>query len=304
MKIATFGSKVISGQIASLEKASVSLGHEINQVNPDIIYVNNAEGKDLRDAIELKRKTGAFLINNILEIPPHLLIDGYDTSRYPKVELPNSPWWKRDFDPQVAYKGLGEHSDVITCICHEAQRQIKDWLNLDSEVIFCPMRPILDLGLDRDINFSYVGRANDPNRRFDIVVKTVLIYSGDQNIIVAGTENPQFGQYLGPITDHSLNILYNRTKFFLLPSAFKSVGLCAIEAVVGGAIPIVASDDPSSVEFWEQIMLPPDPSEIVAKLKDEKWVNMAQEWVRSKQLLYSHKFHPISVAQNILNLYK
>jgi hypothetical protein len=300
MRIATFGDNSSYGQLHQINEAFLALGHEITRVNPELIYVQRGP---YGQAIDLAKKYNAFLICNVLDIPPHLLIDGYDTSRYPHIELPNVDWWKRDCDPKKEFKGL-EEANVVSCICDEVKWQIKNWLNLDSEVILNPIRPVCDLKLERDINFSYVGRANDPNKRFDIAAKVSLIYSGKQDMVVAGSENPQFGQYLGVIDDKTLNILYNRTKFFLFTSAFKSVGLPALEAIVAGSIPIVCNDDPTSKEFWEKIALPPDPAEIVAHLQDEKWVKMAEEWVESKKMLYSHMFHPITIAQNILNLYK
>lgn len=308
MRIATFGAKFFASQIERIEEGFIKLGHDLTYDNPDLIYSNDPGGFD--DAIKLKNlNSGAKLLLNVLDLPPHY-IDGqkYDISRYPNINNPN-----RDFDPEKIKEKL-KYADKITCICAEVQWQLENWCLLNSEVIYNPIKNVswLNLPEDRKIKnnlgqnykYLYVGRANDINKRFDIIYETMkLLGDGPETLAVIGSENPGFGHYFGIQNDKVLNWFYNSVDYFFFPSAFKSIGLPALESIVTKTKTIVTNDDPTTQEFWSKIGISSNPVEIAAKIKDLEWNRRNQEFVNTHSEIYKKKFSGEQIAKNIMEVY-
>lgn len=297
MKIATLGAKNPWDDLFHIENAFVALGHEINNETPDLIYIRR---NPYFDAIKLKEKTGAKLICHVLDIPPFLLVDGYNTSKYTIVDLPKDKLWKKDFDPEYYHRCL-EKADVVTANSDEVRWQLKEWCGIDSITTYAPIQKSVFLNFERKNKFLYVGRSQDPNKRFNIA--NVVANLMGEKIIVVG--EPQEGHInLGRILNEKLIILYNTSQFLLFPSATEGLGLPPLEAIIAGCIPIVCSDNPTNYEFLKEFVLPPDPKEIYKAITNEGWVEAMKFHCEQKALLYSHKFHPITVANDIINIYK
>ena len=305
MKIATFGARFFGGQISRIEEGFHELGHEINFECPDLIFSNDPGFYE--EAYKLKEKNPkAKLIFNVLDLPPHC-IDGskYDISRYPYINNPN-----RDFNPEKLIFWL-QKADIITCICEEVKWQIKNWCGFDSVVIFNPIKDVSYLNLlpqnkaknQRGIPYKYlyVGRACDMNKRFNLVYQAITKL-GDpaDSLAIIGSENPGWGDYYGVFEDEILNYFYNSVEYLMFPSAFKSVGLPALEAVVCQTIPIVTNDDPVTKEFWAEIGV--DANKIAESISNPDWNQKAKKFVKDNSILYKQKFNKVTIASNILNL--
>jgi hypothetical protein len=305
MKIATFGARFFGGQISRIEEGFCKLGHEINFECPDVIFSNDPGFYE--EAYKLKEKNPkAKLIFNVLDLPPHY-IDGskYDISRYPYINNPN-----RDFNPEKIINWL-KKADIITCICEEVKWQIKKWCGFDSVVIFNPIKDVSFLNLplqnkaknQRGIPYKYlyVGRACDMNKRFNLVYQAITKL-GDpaDSLAIIGSENPGWGDYYGVFEDEVLNYFYNSVEYLMFPSAFKSIGLPALEAVVCQTIPIVTNDDPVTKEFWAEIGV--DANKIAESISNPDWNQKAKKFVKNNSDLYKQKFDKATIAANILNL--
>ena len=69
--------------------------------------------------------------------------------------------------------------------------------------------------IKKDNAFLYVGRANDPIKRIGLLKEALLkTINGVNEIIICGSENPGFGNYLNVVTDEKLNELYNSSNLF------------------------------------------------------------------------------------------
>lgn len=305
MKIATFGARFFGGQISRIEEGFQELGHEINFECPDLIFSNDPGFYE--EAYKLKEKNPkAKLVFNVLDLPPHY-IDGskYDISRYPHINNPN-----RDFNPEKIKSWL-KKADIITCICEEVKWQIKNWCGFDSIVILNPIKDVYYLNLppqnkaknQRGIPYKYlyVGRACDMNKRFNLVYQAITKL-GDpaDSLAIIGSENPGWGDYYGVFEDEILNYFYNSVEYLMFPSAFKSIGLPALEAVVCQTIPIVTNDDPVTKEFWSEIGV--DVDKITESISNPHWNQKAKKFVKDNSGLYKQKFNKANIASNILNL--
>jgi hypothetical protein len=305
MKIATFGARFFGGQISRIEEGFQELGHEINFECPDLIFSNDPGFYE--EAYKLKEKNPkAKLILNVLDLPPHY-IDGskYDISRYSYINNPN-----RDFNPEKLIIWL-QKADIITCICEEVKWQIKNWCGFDSIVILNPIKDVHYLNLppqnkaknQRGIPYKYlyVGRACDMNKRFNLVYQAITKL-GDpaDSLAIIGSENPGWGDYYGVFEDEILNYFYNSVEYLMFPSAFKSIGLPALEAVVCQTVPIVTNDDPVTKEFWSEIGV--DVDKIAESISNPHWNQKAKKFVKDNSALYKQKFSKVNIASNILNL--
>lgn len=305
MKIASFGSRFFGGQIERIEEGFIELGHVVDFKNPDIIFCNDPGYYD--QGIELKYKNPqAKLILNVLDLPPHC-IDGnkYDISRYPKVNNPN-----RDFNPEKIAVLL-KKADIVTCICDEVKWQLKSWCDIESVVIFNPIKDVSFLNIPESnkiknkrgvpYKYLYVGRACDINKRFHLVYEAIKkLGDNSDSLAIVGSENPGWGDYYGILEDESLNYFYNSVKYLMFPSAFKSIGLPALEAVVCKTIPVVTNDDPTTKEFWEEIGV--ESNKIAEYISNPEWNAKAIDFVNKNNLLFKQRFNKISIAKNILNL--
>jgi glycosyltransferase involved in cell wall biosynthesis len=287
MNIVTFGSTNYTCQLPRINEAFGLLGHNINNYQlPDLIYSNDSGGYD--DAIRCYYETkqqfnpNVKLILNVLDIPEHL-------SSIESI--------LRDLSIRL------RHANRITCISKFVQSQIKKYFNVDSDVIYNPIKDVYFTGQKRDKYAMVVGRINDPNKRINLIRPINLI----QHVLnIYGSENPRIGTYNGVVSDEVLNDAYNRHRIIFIVSKVEGLCLPMIEAMVCGCIPIVCRDMTTAYEFC--------PSELLCDPTTES-INDHLNKVLDNQIDfrtlaldcgigYSEKFSKISIANNIIEVYK
>ena len=263
------------------------LGHEISNENPELIYANDPRG--YKEAIMVKTKyKNATLILNILDIPWHM----------PNIQQ----------QTKLLVNEFLIRADFVSVISLKVKRDLSQFLNKKIHVVYNPIKDVYyDENILKNNMFLYVGRANDPIKRFNLVRNTLFkIKDGAKKIKICGAENPDFGNYLGYVSDEELNNLYNSTQFVLLPSKAEGIGLPMIESMICGSLPITCSDNETAKEF-----LPPDficepkPQSIlehIERLDNEYSVKRKLAFKLGKK--YKEKFNKSSIAENILNILK
>ena len=288
MKIAVFGTIPFSDLI---KEGFEKLGHEISNNYPDLIYANDPTG--YQDATFLKMQNPKTqLILNILDIPWH---------------VPNI-----DKVYKTMIKSFFSKSDNVTAISFKVKNDLRKFFDSNiHEKIKVIYNPIQDVNYDKKIkknnSFLYVGRANDPIKRFNLVRESLSkIKEGDKNITVCGTENPNFGNYLGHVSKERLNILYNEAKFLFLPSKAEGIGLSMIESLICGTIPITCSDNETVKEFLPQeFICEPNPASIVEYIdKMNKNYENYRELALKLGKKYKEQFNKVNIAKNILSIKK
>jgi len=294
MRIALFGADGPTCQLDRIKQGfeQIQPYFEID-MNPDndepydLAYCNNPPfDKLLKCHADIK-------IGNILDIPEHLIESG----AFGANDLSNLK------------KGL-VRCDAITAISHTTKNQVKKWLNLNvDKVIYNPIKPVEYQERERIIPFLYVGRANDPNKRFNIIRKIFEIgckkdpdLFNPSNLAVVGSENPNFGTHVGVISDENLNKMYSQSKFLLFPSKVEGIGLPMIEASLCRCFPIVCNDNKCVKEFLGGIYSfnPNDIEQMVDKiiLMKDKGVDELNRFDNKFSI-----FQPKNVAQSILDVY-
>jgi glycosyltransferase involved in cell wall biosynthesis len=288
MKIAIFGIIPFTDLI---KEGFIKLGHEISNNNPDLIFANDPMG--YQDATFLKiQYPKAQLILNVLDIPWH----------FPNIENQIKTMIKRFFSK----------ADNVTAISFKVKKDLAKFFDPNTrekiEVIYNPIQDVnYDKKIKKNNSFLYIGRANDPIKRFNLVRESLSkIKEGNKNIIVCGIENPNFGNYLGHVSNEKLNILYNEANFLFLPSKAEGIGLSMIEALVCGTIPITCSDNETAKEFLPpDFICEPDPVSIVNYIER---INKDYEKNRESALKlgkkYKEQFNKINIAKNILGIKK
>ena len=288
MKIAVFGIIPFTDLI---KEGFIKLGHEISNNNPDLIFANDPMG--YQDATFLKMQyPKAQLILNVLDIPWH----------FPNIENQIKTMIKRFFSK----------ADNVTAISFKVKKDLTKFFDPNThekiEVIYNPIQDVnYDKKIKKNNSFLYIGRANDPIKRFNLVRESLSkIKEGNKNIIVCGIENPNFGNYLGHVSNEKLNILYNEANFLFLPSKAEGIGLSMIEALVCGTIPITCSDNETAKEFLPpEFICEPDPVSIVNYIEK---INKDYEKNRESALKlgkkYKEQFNKINIAKNILGIKK
>mgnify|MGYP001458016027 FL=1 len=286
IKFSIFGADGLTCQMPRIRDAMQSLGHILSEESPDLIYSNDPTGYP--KAMHLKKKfPNSYLILNFLDVPWHM----------PKVEQQT--------------KLLVEHflskSDATTVISFKVKEDLNKFLNKKIDVIYNPIKDVFyDESIKKDNTFLYVGRANDPVKRIGLLKETLLkTKNGVNEIIICGSENPGFGNYLNVVPDEKLNKLYNSSKYLFLPSKAEGLGLTMIEAMICGSLPIACSDNKTAKEFLpEDFICKPDPQSMFNKIEE---LNKEYEAKRNLALKYGKKykiqFDKINIVKNILNIF-
>ena len=224
------------------------------------------------------------------------------------------PWHFPNIEKQfeVLKKRFLNQADIITAISQKVKKDLNKFFDKNIfekiEVIYNPTKDVyFDEKIQKDNIFLFVGRANDPIKRFYLVRDSLnKINDGTNNIKICGQENPGFGNYLGYVSDVELNKLYNSTKYVLLPSKAEGIGLPMIEALICGSIPITCSDNETAKEFLPiDFICEPNPQAIVNKIEElSKKYKVKRELAFKLGKKYRDKFNKISIAKNILSLKK
>ena len=286
IKISIFGADGYTCQMPRIKEAMQSLGHILSEDSPEMIYSNDPTGYE--KAMCLKKKfPSSFLIFNFLDVPWH---------------MPN-------VDKQT--KLLVEHflakSDAVTAISYKVKKDLAKFLDKKIEVIYNPIKDVFyDESIKKNNTFLYVGRANDPVKRTNLLKqafsKTV---NGIIDIKICGSEDPGFGTYLNVVSDQELNKLYNSSKYLLLPSKAEGLGLTMIEAMICGSLPIACSDNETAKEFLpKDFICEPNSQSILDKIEE---LNKEYDVKRKLALKYGKKykiqFDKMSIAKKILSIF-
>ena len=286
IKVSILGSDGYVCQIPRIKEGMEALGHILTEESPDLIYSNDPPGYE--KALILKKKyPKAYLILNFLDIPWHR----------PNIKK----------QTELLVKKFFLKADAITTISFKVKKDISLFYNKNIHVIYNPIKDIyFDNNVKKDNIFLYVGRAADPVKRFNLVKESLLkIKDGEKNIKICGTENPNFGDYLGVIKDDELNKLYNSSKFILLPSSAEGLGLPMIEGMICGSIPITCSDNLTAKEFSPQdFICEPNANAMVNKIKElESEYDSKRKIALELGKKYKVKFDKKTIAKNIINIF-
>ena len=273
-------------QIPRIKEGMEALGHTLSKESPDIIYSNDPKGYE--ESIELKKKyPNAYLIFNFLDVPWHM----------PNIEKQTNL--------------LVEHyllkANAVSVISFKVKKDLEKFFKKKIHVIYNPIKDVRhDESIKKNNKFFYVGRALDPIKRFNLVKESLLkIKDGEKNIKICGTENPNFGNYLGVIKDDELNKIYNSSKYVLLPSKAEGIGLSMIESMICGSIPITCSDNLTAKEFSpEDFICEPNPKSILNKIEElEKSYEEKRKIALKFGSKYKIQFDKKNIAKNIINIF-
>ena len=286
IKVSILGADGYACQIPRIKEGMEALGHVLSEESPDLIYSNDPRG--YKKALLLKKKyPKAYLILNFLDIPWHM----------PNIQK----------QTELLVKNYFLKADVITTISFKVKKDIGKFYDKEIHVIYNPIKDVYcDENIKKSNIFFYVGRASDPVKRFNLIRESLLkIIDGVKNIKICGSENPNFGNYLGIIKDQELNKLYNASKYVLLPSAAEGIGLPMIEGMICGAIPITCSDNLTAKEFSPpDFICKPDAQSIVNKIEE---LNKEYGYKRELALKFGEKykiqFDKRTIAKNIIEIF-
>ena len=286
IKVSILGADGYVCQIPRIKEGMEALGHVLSEESPDLIYSNDPRGYN--KALLLKKKyPKAYLILNFLDMPWHI-------SNIQK-------------QTELLVKNYFLKADVITTISFKVKKDIGKFYDKEIHVIYNPIKDVyFDENIKKNNIFFYVGRASDSVKRFNLVRESLLkIKDGEKNIKICGSQNPNFGNYLGIIKDQELNTLYNSSKYILLPSATEGIGLPMIEGMICGAIPITCSDNLTAKEFSPpDFICEPNAEAIVKKIEElNKEYRVKRELALEFGKKYKTQFNKKNIAINIMNLF-
>jgi len=282
MKISVFGMLPFSQLI---KEGFKKLGHEISNEDPNLIYANDPRG--YKEAMLVKKNYKSVpLILNLLDIPWHM----------PNIEQ----------QTKLLVSQFLMHADFVSTISKKVKKDLSKFFKENIHIVYNPVKDVYyDEKILKNNTFLFVGRANDPIKRFNLIRDSVSkIENGIRKIKVCGAENPNFGNYLGYVSDDELNNLYNSTQFLLLPSKAEGIGLPMIEAMICGALPITCNDNETAKEFLPlDFICAPNIGSILECIK-----KLEQEYEIKRKLAfkfgteYKEKFNKTTIAKNILNI--
>ena len=286
IKISILGADGYTCQIPRIKEGMKNLGHILSEESPSLIYANDPTGYN--KAMTLKKKfPSSYLILNFLDVPWH----------FPNI----------DKQTKLLVEQFLTKADAVTVISFKVKKDLAKFLNKKIEVIYNPIKDVFhDKSIKKNNTFLYVGRANDPIKRIDLVKESFLkIKNSVKEIKICGSENPGFGNYLGVISDIELNKLYNSSKFALLPSKAEGIGLPMIEGMICGAIPITCSDNLTAKEFSPpEFICEPNAQSIVNKIEglDKEYENKRKIALKMGEK-YKIQFDKKNIAENIIKIF-
>jgi hypothetical protein len=279
-------------QIPALRSGFESLGHshtvDIENQDTSFIFVGNPPFEKF---LNLEKKK----IFNVLDIPWHVPEIREIVDRL-RIQLPQAT--------------------KVTTISHTVKEHLKDYVGVQAEVIYYPMKDIKFTGEKKHPYKALLcGRVRDFNKRAEIGINA-LIQAGytEKDVAIVGGEDPQWGQYLGLVSDEVLNELYNSVDYVMMTSLVEGIGLPAIEGACAGAIPIVLPDMTTFEEFWAKSPLGenyrllttiPKVSEFIQYLDSNKdfKAQIKEDMLGYAELAFRPKFDKIEVAKRLIEVY-
>ncbi len=286
------GAEGSTNQIDRIREGLLSLQGIVmaeHHTEADLIYINNPWYDQVLSPGFAK--VGAKKIFNVLDVPEHLFPE------YPLGRL----------------KHQLTSADKVTCISNTVASQLKRILNINASVIYNPVKDVNYTGV-KSINYKYlyVGRACDKNKRFHLVEQAMnRLGAKASELAVCGAENPNYGSYLGVVSDKMLEELYNSVQYVFLPSRFEGIGLSMIEGAICGAIPLITNDNLTGKEFfadgrYDEVFPTGESIANFVKKLEGNWKlkeNFQQDVFGIGQLDFKNRFNKKSVAQNIIDIY-
>lgn len=232
MRISVLGSDgTILCQLQALRDAFTALGHTVHTkqyLDPDLAFTFVGNGP--YETYLMSAKDRPFIFN-VLDLCPHCA-DHQDILRRFAAQLP------------AAAK--------VTTISKSVQSQLITLCDIQSEVIYYPMKPVTNTRTKKHpYRVALVGRTSDPNKRCGVAVMA-LVRAGfkESEVVIVGPEYPGWGTRLGTVSDEVLNEIYNSVDYVMMLSKEEGIGLPGPEAACAGALPIVLPDLSTYDEFW------------------------------------------------------
>jgi len=284
-------------QINALRDGFAKLGHEhtpnVEDQDTSFVFIGNPPFNKYEGLLKQKNKK---IILNILDIPWHV----------PEID-----------DILAELKYYLPLANRVTTISKTVQADIKSSLNIDSDVIYYPMKPVEFTGVKKYPQFkvAMVGRLLDSNK-FAALAILALLNAGikESEIAIIGPEYFGYGTRLGEVTDKELNNIYNSVDYVLMLDKVAGIGLPAIEAACCGAIPIIASHLRTFDEFWVQsplglhyqkIKTTNDITNLIKAIEENPtWKKeIKQDLIGYGQAYFYPKFDAKNVATRLLEVY-
>lgn len=219
----------------------------------DLVYANDSERWEAALTWRDTYSRSAKVVLNCLDLCEHC-----DQSTYnPYAQVP-----------------LLRRADAVTSISHWTQSQLRRYMGLDSTVIYNPIKDVTDAKRVAGVRpYPYrvllAGRLGDTSKRAPLAIQA-LILAGftEAEVATVGPQPIGFGTHLGVVSDETLNDLYNSVECVLMTSHHEGLGLPGLEALAGGAIPIVCQDLTTAHEWYPLAwMCYPSPHSIAYRLR-------------------------------------
>lgn len=291
------GDANILTQIPALREGFAALGHEhvIDPLHPDVAFVF-CGNPPLEPYLDIARNRVKKTIFNILDCPTWV-------SEWPALQAK----WTEQL----------QLCDRVTCISDTVRKQLKEYCNVDAQVIYYPMKPVVYTGEKRfPYRVAMVGRLRDPEKFASAAVQALIRAGFEENeVAMVGPEWPGWGANMGTMSDAALNDLYNSVDYVIMLDRGCGIGLPAIEAACCGAIPIVAAHCATFTEFWVQSPLglqyqTLNSVDAVAKLirdidSQPEWkARLKQDFVNYAAQVFRPKFDRVEVAKRVIEVYQ
>lgn len=279
-----FGYRGAAGQVDRIEDGWKNIGNSIcsEEERPDLIYSNDPGFYN--EAISLKAKhPGSKLILNVLDIPKRY---------YPDLDL-------------MELKSKLVKADTITTISQFTHDQVGGYLGLESKIIYNPIKDVFPQDLDRDIEFLYVGRLYEKNKRFNLAIRSLTLLGVKLNqLVIAGPDDPRNGglNYLGMVDDPTLSSLYNRSVYLICPTEYGVLGLPPIEGAICGCTPILCRDNEAAKEFGlEEFSFDPDERSIAKGISEMSLAGTSKNLKGIGENLFN-KLNKNQIARNLAEI--
>ena len=161
IKISILGADGYTCQIPRIKEGMKNLGHILSEESPSLIYANDPAGYN--NAMTLKKKfPSSYLILNFLDVPWH----------FPNI----------DKQTKLLVEQFLTKADAVTVISFKVKKDLAKFLNKKIEVIYNPIKDVFhDKSIKKNNTFLYVGRANDPIKRINLVKESFLKLKNNVN---------------------------------------------------------------------------------------------------------------------------